>query len=60
MSRTRFGTARTVTSILREDGTVYFDVQYAPKPLSEKLCEWTLALLWFLVVAVLVAAVFSM
>jgi hypothetical protein len=42
----------TVIPILREDGTVYF--QYGSKTAAERLCEWTLASLWLLVVAVTV------
>ena len=45
--------ATTVYPILREDGTVYF--HRVGKPLSERLCDWTLAFLWFLVPAVPVA-----
>ena len=59
MARTVYGSARSVTSILREDGTVYFEVQYAPKPTSERLLDWALAGLWLMVAAVLVAAAFS-
>jgi hypothetical protein len=53
-------TQRTLNPILREDGTVYFDIDQASRPISEKLCEWTLALLWCLAAAVLVAAIFPM
>ncbi|HZO04697.1 MAG TPA: hypothetical protein VFB93_26200 [Burkholderiales bacterium] len=59
MARTVYGSARSVTSILREDGTVYFAVQYAPKPVSERVLDWTLAGLWLMVAAVLVATAFS-
>jgi len=45
----------TVIPILREDGTVYF--QYGSMTAAERLCEWTLASLWLLVVAVSIAAV---
>jgi hypothetical protein len=45
----------TVTTIMREDGTVYF--RYAGKTTNERLCQWTLAFLWSLVPAVIVAAV---
>jgi hypothetical protein len=43
----------TVIPILRGDGTVHF--RYPPKPLSERLCEWTLAGLWILVPLVVIA-----
>jgi hypothetical protein len=46
--------AETVSAILREDGTVYF--HYTGRTINERLCEWTLALLWFLVLAVIVTA----
>jgi hypothetical protein len=46
--------AETVSAILREDGTVYF--HYARRTINERLCEWTLAFLWFLVLAVIVTA----
>ena len=51
MAKTR-PAAETVTAILRKDGTVHF--QYAGKTTSERLCRWTLAFLWFLVLAVIV------
>jgi hypothetical protein len=41
-----------VIPLLRDDGTVYFE---APKPLDERLCEWALSVLWFLMLAVIVA-----
>jgi hypothetical protein len=40
--------------VLREDGTVYF--QYTGKSINERLCQWGVAILWFLVLAVLVGA----
>jgi hypothetical protein len=43
-----------VIPILRDDGTVYF--QYASKTFGERLCEWTLALLWVSAAAVTIAA----
>lgn len=49
----RFGMDTTVIPILRGDGTVHF--RYPPKPLSERLCEWTLAGLWILVPLVVIA-----
>jgi hypothetical protein len=42
----------TITPILRHDGTVHF--QYAGRPLEQRLCEWTAALLWLLTFAVIV------
>jgi hypothetical protein len=53
-------THRTLNPILREDGTVYFDIDQASRPISERLCQWSLALLWFLAAGVLVAAIFPM
>jgi len=44
--------AETVSAILRKDGTVYF--HYTGRTINERLCEWTLAFLWFLVLAVIV------
>ena len=55
MYRDPFEMDRTVTPVLRDDGTVYF--QRVRKPISERLCEWTLGILWFLVGAVLIATV---
>ena len=46
---------RTVMPVLRDDGTVYFE--RVRKPISERLCEWTLAVLWALVGAVLIATI---
>jgi hypothetical protein len=46
--------ATTVIPVLREDGTVYF--QYTGKSINERLCQWGVAILWFLVLAVLVGA----
>jgi len=45
--------ATTVIPVLREDGTVYFD--YVGKTIHQRLCEWTLAVLWSLVAGVIVA-----
>jgi hypothetical protein len=55
MYRDPFQMDRTVTPVLRDDGTVYF--QRVRKPISERVCEWTLGILWFAVAAVLVATV---
>jgi hypothetical protein len=44
--------ATTVIPILRNDGTVYF--RYAGKTISQRLGDWMLAFLWFLVLAVIV------
>jgi len=54
MRRIRSEAETTITPILRDDGTVYF--QYDDKTLGERFCQWTLGLLWFLVAAVTVAA----
>ena len=48
---------QTVTPVLRDDGTVYF--AYAGKPISERLCEWTLGALWFLVLVVIVTTMLT-
>ena len=45
--------ATTVIPILREDGTVYFE--YTGKTINERLCEWGVGFLWFLVFAVIVS-----
>lgn len=55
MAIDRFGTETTVIPVLREDGTVYF--RYAPKPISVRVCDWTLAFLWVLVPVVVVATI---
>lgn len=55
MANERFGSETTVIPVLREDGTVYF--RYAPKPISERLCDWVLAFLWLLVPVVGVATI---
>jgi len=52
MTRGTLGSETTVIPILREDGTVYF--QYGTKTTGERLCEWTLASLWLLVIVVTV------
>ena len=51
MAKTHSATG-TLIPILRDDGTVYF---HESKTINQRLCEWTLALLWLLVVAVIVA-----
>ena len=57
MARARTADQTTVTPVLRDDGTVYF--AYAGKPISERLCEWTLGALWFLVLAVIVTTMLT-
>lgn len=52
MAHERFGTETTVVPVLREDGTVYFS--YVRRPIGDRLYESGLAVLWFLVAAVLV------
>lgn len=52
MAKVRSAEQTTVIPVLRDDGTVYF--AYAGKTISERLCEWTLGALWFLVLAVIV------
>ena len=54
MARIRSDDETTVIPVLREDGTVYF--QYRARTLGERLCQWTLALLWLLAAGVAVAA----
>jgi hypothetical protein len=51
MARPDPGSRTTVIPILRDDGTVYF--QYAGKSLTERVCDWTLAFLCFLVLAII-------
>ena len=55
MANEYFGTETTVIPVLREDGTVYF--KYAAKPISVRLCDWTLAFLWVLVPVVVIATI---
>jgi len=50
MARMNSGTG-TVTPLLRDDGTVYFE--YGPKPMQERICEWALPALWLLMLAVI-------
>jgi hypothetical protein len=52
MARMPSAMQTTITPILRNDGTVHF--QYAGRPLEQRLCEWTTALLWVLTLAVIV------
>ena len=49
---------RSVTAVMRDDGTVYFDVQ-AEKPVGELILECVTGVLWCSVIAVLVATIFS-
>jgi hypothetical protein len=53
--RRRFGVDTSITPILRQDGTVHF--RYPPKPVVERLCEWSLAFLWILVPVVVIATI---
>jgi len=55
VAKGHFGIETTVTPMLRGDGTVYF--QYPPKPISERLCQWSVVFLWSVVPAVIVATV---
>jgi hypothetical protein len=59
MARHEYGSDAIVTQAPRDDGVVHFRVKSIAKPLSERLCEWGLASLWFLVAAVLVATAVS-
>jgi hypothetical protein len=52
MARPHSTMQTTITPILRNDGTVHF--QYAGRPLEQRLCEWTTALLWLLTFVVIV------
>lgn len=51
---TSSGARAVMIPVLRDDGTVYF--QYGSKTLGERLCEWTLALLWLSAAAVTIVA----
>ena len=42
----------TLIPLLRDDGTVYFES--AARPIDERLCEWTVSVLWLLMLAVIV------
>jgi hypothetical protein len=50
MAKAHPGAETTVVPIMREDGTVYF--RYPGKAINERLRDWALAFLWFLVIAV--------
>ena len=52
MAKAHSAMQTTITPILRNDGTVHF--QYAGRPLEQRLCQWTTALLWLLALAVIV------
>ena len=45
--------ATTVVPILRDDGTVYFE--HTGGRIAERLCQWGVGFLWFLVVAVIIS-----
>ena len=50
------GAETTVIPILRQDGTVYFHyVGKTIKTINERLRDWTLVFLWFLVPVVTIA-----
>ena len=49
---------RSVTAVMRDDGTVYFDVE-STKPVGELVLECVTGVLWFCAIAVVVATVFS-
>lgn len=49
----RFGITTTIIPLLRKDGRLHFA---HPKPISVRLLEWTVAALWLLVPATVVAA----
>ena len=55
MEKAHSAAETTVIPVLRDDGTVYF--KYVRKTIDERLCEWAVAFLWFLVLAVIVATV---
>ena len=52
MARTN-SDSTTVIPILRDDGTVYFE--YTRRSINERLCQWGVGFLWFLVLAVIVS-----
>jgi hypothetical protein len=52
MGRTN-SAATTVVPVLRDDGTVYFE--YTGGSINERLCQWGVGFLWFLVFAVIVS-----
>lgn len=45
--------ATTVIPVLRDDGTVYFE--YTGRSISERLWQWGVGFLWFLVFAVIIS-----
>ena len=54
-------TPTAVAPIMGEDGVVYFQhvpmpIGWQPRPVSERLCQWTLVFLWSLVPVVAFAA----
>ena len=49
---------RSVTAVMRDDGTVYFDVE-STKPVGELVLECLTGVLWFCAIAVVVATIFS-
>ena len=49
---------RSVTAVMRDDGTVYFNVE-AEKPAGELLLECVTGVLWFCAIAVVVATILS-
>lgn len=51
MAKATSGTG-TLTPVLRDDGTVYFES--GPRPIDERLCEWAVSILWVLMLAVIV------
>lgn len=52
MARTN-SDATTVIPVVRDDGTVYFE--HTGRRIAERLCQWGVAFLWFLVFAVIVS-----
>jgi hypothetical protein len=50
---------RIVSAMLRDDGTVYLDMEQDSKPVSVHVLGWTLAALWLVAGAVLIAAILS-
>ena len=52
---TKYRRERSLTAVIRQDGTVYFN---AAKPLGERVLEWTTAALWLLAIVVAVGAIF--
>ena len=59
-----FATRTAVTPVLGENGVVYFEhvpmpTGRDPKPVTERLCQWTLVFLWSLVPVVAFAALLA-